>query len=211
MNSVEVPLQVRKRQMSLQQGEEDAKKRPHLHVHHPQQQQHETINEIPSLAPAYQPQPPQQPPQQQQQQQQHPKTGPYFFYSTLKDPSTLATVLDLPRLPRMRPARLADYRVKYWGERPVLVHEPFHQVEGMVYHVRSEEEAERLAEFQSERFWITRCRIQYLDAMAEEGEEEEVVGSVFEWGLGTAMGELSDVVVGKGEGEEGIPELVMSG
>ncbi|KAK2804151.1 hypothetical protein FQN50_006693 [Emmonsiellopsis sp. PD_5] len=204
MNSVEVPLQVRKRQMSLQQGEEDAKKRPLLHAQQlQQQQQQETINEIPTIpSPA--------PPPYQTQQQQQPKTGPYFFYSTLKDPSTLATVLDLPRLPKMRPARLTDYRVKYWGERPVLVHEPYHQVEGMVYQVRSEEEAGRLAEFQTERFWITRCRIQYLDGGGLDNvTAEEEVGSVFEWGLGTGLGELSDVVVGKRE--ESIPELVMSG
>lgn len=57
-----------------------------------------------------------------------------FFYGTLMDPATLARVLGLPDLPKLRPAKLAGYHTKLWGPYPAPLDDEHHrEVTGKAY------------------------------------------------------------------------------
>jgi hypothetical protein len=76
-----------------------------------------------------------------------PRLGSYFCYGTLMDPVLLSEILGLPEKPTLRPATLVGYSLKLWGQYPALLDgPPGVVVEGMVYDVEHENQAERLAE-----------------------------------------------------------------
>ncbi|PGH23342.1 hypothetical protein AJ80_02595 [Polytolypa hystricis UAMH7299] len=112
-----------------------------------------------------------------------PQAGSYFFYGTLMDPHMLAEILSLEEdiaavKSQLRPGSIAGYTCKLWGQYPALLAGPSSGsvVRGMVYNVRSDEHAARLAEYETRNYEVMPCRIRYLD-----GEElgEEVSGWVF--------------------------------
>lgn len=107
-----------------------------------------------------------------------PRTGPYFFYGTLMDPSILMEILNLMETPILRPAKIIVYSSKIWGQYPALVDGPQDSVvEDAMYEVQSEKHAARLAEYETKAYRTTPCRIRLTD-----GEEpSEVYGTTFKY------------------------------
>ncbi|RAH63895.1 gamma-glutamylcyclotransferase family protein, partial [Aspergillus aculeatinus CBS 121060] len=105
-------------------------------------------------------------------------TGPYIFYGTLADPSILGEVLGVAEKPQLKPAFLLGYACKLWGQYPALVEaEPGSVVRGVVYQVRTREDGERLAVYETENYRAERCRIRIVDG---EGSQE-VLGYTFKF------------------------------
>lgn len=107
-----------------------------------------------------------------------PPTGPYFFYGTLMDPSLLSEILELPTKPTLRPAKLAGYSLKLWGQYPALLGGfTGNIIQGMVYNVETEAIGGRLAEYETKAYRAAPCMIQFTDAQ----EPPEVDGWTFEY------------------------------
>ncbi|KAJ5371452.1 uncharacterized protein N7496_007544 [Penicillium cataractarum] len=90
-------------------------------------------------------------------------TGPYFFYGTLSDPSLLSEILDLSKNPELKPAYLVGYRCMMWGQYPALMDAPGMIVKGVVYHVCTQEDGEKLATYETNSYRVEACRIRYFD------------------------------------------------
>jgi gamma-glutamylcyclotransferase (GGCT)/AIG2-like uncharacterized protein YtfP len=113
-----------------------------------------------------------------------PSSGPYFFYGTLMDPFLLSEILDLPKRPTMRPAKIAGYSLKLWGQYPALVDgPPGSVVEGMVYNVEHGRHGEGLAKYETRAYRPVPCLICFTDG----GEPKEVMGMTFKY-AGTPTG-----------------------
>jgi hypothetical protein len=97
-------------------------------------------------------------------------TGPYFFYGTLTDPLMITEILELAEEPKLRPAHIVGYECKMWGQYPALLDSPGSIVEGAAYHVRTTQDAERLAAYETESYRAVPCRIRYTDG--EEPSED---------------------------------------
>ncbi|ROW00528.1 hypothetical protein VSDG_03215 [Cytospora chrysosperma] len=112
----------------------------------------------------------------------------YFFYGSLMDPSVLQGVLGLPERPVLKPAGLYGWHMKMWGRYPVLTDEgPIELTRGMVYEVEGSELKDRLAAYETERY--------YREQMCEisiDGVKETVTGKTFVW-----AGDLSGLREGK--------------
>ncbi|PWY94337.1 hypothetical protein BO94DRAFT_532280 [Aspergillus sclerotioniger CBS 115572] len=94
-------------------------------------------------------------------------TGPYFLYGTLTDPSMIAEILGLDEEPTLRPAYIMGYRCKLWGQYPV-------------YHVRSVEDGEKLAAYETNNYRASPCIIMYTDGkepVKEYGSTFKFVGN----------------------------------
>lgn len=103
-----------------------------------------------------------------------------FFYGTLMDPPTLASILRLPEPPVMRPAKVVGYHIKLWGPYPaLLVGPPLQPVEGLAYEVQSQEQLDRLSAYETSKYRIKACMIKFPSENG--GEEERVRGKVFVW------------------------------
>lgn len=106
------------------------------------------------------------------------QAGPYFFYGTLMDPNMLMEILDLEEEPTLRPAKIAGYSCKLWGQYPALINGPQGSiVEGAVYEVQSEGHAARLAEYETKAYRIVPCDIKFMDGK----EPAEVCGTMFRY------------------------------
>ncbi|KAA8652760.1 hypothetical protein EYZ11_013372 [Aspergillus tanneri] len=90
-------------------------------------------------------------------------TGPYFFYGTLTDPSMIAEILNLEKEPELRPAFILGYKCRMWGQYPALVDAPGSIVEGAVYLVRTAEDGEKLAAYETRNYCTESCLIRYSD------------------------------------------------
>ena len=112
----------------------------------------------------------------------------YFFYGTLKDPEMLAKVLRLPSgsAPQLRPAKIVGYGCKLWGPYPALVDMPRSgsTVSGMAYEVQSKEEADLLQAYETDKYTVAGCRINFQDG-------GDVSGLVFMWNA--SMSELKEM------------------
>ncbi|KAL4913444.1 hypothetical protein BDW62DRAFT_205552 [Aspergillus aurantiobrunneus] len=109
----------------------------------------------------------------------HP-TEYYFFYGTLKDPSLLARDLQLPEPPKMRRARVTGYHLNRWWRYPVLIEgPPLHSVDGVAYGIRSEEQRYRLITYETDKYRLDPCLIEFLDNA--NGVEEIAEGATFMW------------------------------
>jgi gamma-glutamylcyclotransferase (GGCT)/AIG2-like uncharacterized protein YtfP len=113
-----------------------------------------------------------------------PPTGLYFFYGTLMDPGMLMDILSLDEEPVLRPASITGYALKLWGQYPALV-EPEEatdqSVSGAVYHVRTEEDARKLADYETSNYRPQLCSIRYTDG--KEPTTAEVYAYIFVGGL----------------------------
>ncbi|KAE8314589.1 hypothetical protein BDV41DRAFT_533295 [Aspergillus transmontanensis] len=100
----------------------------------------------------------------------------YFFYGTLTKPTQLQRIIDLTEEPKLRRAKVIGYNIAKWGDYPALINGEQGQVaSGYAYLVRSEEEAGKLAEYETRAYKVAPCRIFFRD-----GEEpKEVGGKVF--------------------------------
>src|SRR5436190_12915156 len=72
----------------------------------------------------------------------------FFFYGTLRDPSTLAAVLNLQELPSVSSATIVGYETKSCGELLVLIDSVGKSVSGVAFTVQSMEEEERLHQYE---------------------------------------------------------------
>lgn len=91
-------------------------------------------------------------------------TGPYFFYGTLMDKGMLRDILGLTHTPQLRPAKIIGYTCRSWGQYPALVDgEMGEVVEGMVYQVTSQKDAERLAEYETSNYKARPVLVDYTD------------------------------------------------
>ena len=124
-----------------------------------------------------------------------PQIGPYFFYGSLQHAPLLSHILSLPTAtsptPVLRPAKILAHRIKLWGPYPALVQSttPTSEVHGMVYDVKTEEHARRLARYETERYEAMKMDLEYMDQEGGKGE-----CWVFRWcGLeGEGEGDLKD-------------------
>lgn len=90
----------------------------------------------------------------------------YFFYGTLRAPATLKRILDLPEEeePELRPAQIIGYALGKWGDYPALVDgEQGQVVSGSAYVVQSEEQAQKLAHYETKAYKVFPCQIRFTD------------------------------------------------
>ena len=101
----------------------------------------------------------------------------YFFYGTLKDPAMLKRILDLPEEePELRPAQIIGYALGKWGDYPALVDgEQGQVVSGSAYIVPSEEQAQKLAHYETKAYKVFSCQIQFTD----DKSPAEISGKTF--------------------------------
>lgn len=94
-----------------------------------------------------------------------PPVGLYFFYGTLMDPGMLRDILDLEERPVLRPALITGYACKLWGQYPALVQQetPDQSVAGAIYRVRTEADAQKLADYETSNYRPHPCSIRYTD------------------------------------------------
>ncbi|KAI9933318.1 hypothetical protein ASPWEDRAFT_30162 [Aspergillus wentii DTO 134E9] len=106
----------------------------------------------------------------------------YFFYGTLTTPQTLQRILDHTEEPTLRKAQITGFTVAKWGDYPTLINreqndeqEQEQVISGYAYLVQSDEEAQKLASYETKAYMVTSCWICFVD-----GEEPgEVRGRTF--------------------------------
>lgn len=82
------------------------------------------------------------------------------------DPRFLQKLLDLPEIPTLRSAKVTGYSLKLWGHYPALIDDPGGIIHGTVYHVDSEEAAQRLADYETKAYCVFPCTIIFTDEEA---------------------------------------------
>lgn len=115
-------------------------------------------------------------------------TGPYFFYGILIDPLMIAEILNLAGEPKLRPAYIVGYECKMWGQYPALLDSPGSIVEGAAYHVRTTQDGERLAVYETGNYCAEPCLLRYTDGK----EPSEDLGYTFKF-----VGDLSELSEGE--------------
>ncbi|PWY77297.1 hypothetical protein BO94DRAFT_196357 [Aspergillus sclerotioniger CBS 115572] len=99
----------------------------------------------------------------------------FFFYGMLSDPTTLAKVLKLRDRPALRPATIMEHGMKLWGEFPALLDgHPDTPIHGVAYEISSQEEEDRLVEYESDMYRKKGCVIEFRDG-------SKVPGVTFVW------------------------------
>lgn len=100
------------------------------------------------------------------------------------DPPTLASILQLPERPIMRPAKVVGYHIKLWGPyTALLVGPPLHPVEGLANEVQSQEQLDRLSAYETSKYRIKACMIKFPSENGGEGERVRGYGFCMEWGI----------------------------
>lgn len=100
----------------------------------------------------------------------------YFFYGSLMYPEMLRHALQLPELPRLRPAEVVGYHVKLWGSYSAFFDgESVEPVRRMAYEVEGGEQKDRLQNYETDCYRTSKCLI------CLDGEEEKVLGTIFMW------------------------------
>ena len=89
----------------------------------------------------------------------------YFIYDTLRAPTTLKRISNLPEEGlELRPAQIIGYVLGKWGDNPALVYDEQGQVvSGSAYLVRSEEQAQKLAYYETKAYKVFPCWILFTD------------------------------------------------
>lgn len=113
----------------------------------------------------------------------------------------LCDILDLKTEPQLRPATIAGYACKLWGQYPALLDSPEKVVHGDVYHVETEKPVERLASYETDNYRTDPCRIKYSDdkePVDDFGFVFKFVGNVRDlsdctFDLGTWLGRMKRV------------------
>ncbi|KAI9711407.1 MAG: hypothetical protein M1828_001923 [Chrysothrix sp. TS-e1954] len=90
--------------------------------------------------------------------------GWYFLFGTLRDPSMLSEILDLPSAPQLRPAYMIGYTRRKWGQYPALVDGPCGStVQGSAFYVPDENAAAKLAYYETDNYQYKPCNIRFDD------------------------------------------------
>lgn len=88
----------------------------------------------------------------------------YFFYGTLTNSQNLKRLLDLKEEPQLRKAQIVGYALAKWGDYPALIDgEQGQIVSGYAYLVCSEEEAQKLAYYETTAYTVAPLRITFTD------------------------------------------------
>jgi Gamma-glutamyl cyclotransferase, AIG2-like len=105
----------------------------------------------------------------------------YFFYGSLTDPHTLATVLKHRGPPQLLPAKIVGYSCMFWGQYPALLDgPPGAPVSGMAYEVQTPSERKRLEIYETSNYRLRPCLIELQGG-------REVDGSTFLWNADKAQ------------------------
>ncbi len=95
----------------------------------------------------------------------------YFFYGTLAEPEVLSQVLHLTpsNPPELHVAQIRGGCLTMWGGKyKALVHSPDGKdgppVQGWAFLVKSQEEEDALRHYETERYTVTRCEIEFLNS-----------------------------------------------
>lgn len=100
----------------------------------------------------------------------------YFFYGTLTAPKNLQRILGLPEEPQLRKSQIVGYALAKWGDYPALIDDKQDQiVSGYAYLVQSEEEAQKLAYYETNAYKVAPLRITFTD----DGSPARVRGKGF--------------------------------
>lgn len=127
--------------------------------------------------------------------------GYFFFYGTLMDPSTLASVMQVPTPPPMQPARVVGYSVKMNGPYPALVWgPPEHEVDGVACEILVREHFDRICGYE-EKYEANPC---YIELLGSDGLDT-IKGETFMWK--GDLGELRDGVFDLEVWREGMGEV----
>ncbi|RAL03173.1 gamma-glutamylcyclotransferase family protein [Aspergillus ibericus CBS 121593] len=103
------------------------------------------------------------------------QTRCFFFYGSLGDPTILTKVLRLRDRPALRPATIMEHGMKLWGEYPALLDgRPEIPIHGVAYEVRSQEDEDRLVEYETDMYRKKGCLIEFRDG-------SKVPGVTFVW------------------------------
>jgi Gamma-glutamyl cyclotransferase, AIG2-like len=99
----------------------------------------------------------------------------YFFYGSLADPHTLATVLKRRGPPRLLPAKIFGYSCMLWGQYPALLDgPPGAPVSGMAYEVQTPSDKKPSEIYETSNYKLRPCLIKFQDG-------REVDDSAFLW------------------------------
>lgn len=91
----------------------------------------------------------------------------------------LKWILDLPEEeePELRPAQIIGYTLGKWGDYPALVDGEQRQVvSGSSYIVQSEDQAQKLAHYETKAYKVIPCRIRFT---GDDKSPAEVSGKTF--------------------------------
>ncbi|KAN0073374.1 hypothetical protein V8E54_008594 [Elaphomyces granulatus] len=100
----------------------------------------------------------------------------YFFYGTLTAATNLKRIIDLQEEPRLRKAQLIGYALSKWGDYPALIDGKQGQlVSGYAYLVQCEEEAQKLAYYETNAYKVASCWVFFTDG----DEPSEAPGKTF--------------------------------
>ncbi len=112
---------------------------------------------------------------------------PYFFYGSLMDGKRLSQVLDLVEEPETRPAHIMGFRCMLWGPYPALIWSQGDIVHGVVYEVKSKEEARKLQHYETNLYRMRPCFLEYEDGTKRightfiwNGEQAELTEGTFD-------------------------------
>ncbi|OJJ77381.1 hypothetical protein ASPBRDRAFT_50283 [Aspergillus brasiliensis CBS 101740] len=129
------------------------------------------------------------------------RTGPYFLYGTLMDPTMLKEILSLnpQQGVHLRPGYITGYTCKLWGQYPAVVADGTYGtsassiVKGLVYRVESVEDGVKLASYETGWYQARPCEVVYTDGKVPEremghvfvfvGDEGELSEGVFDLGV----------------------------
>lgn len=88
-----------------------------------------------------------------------------FVYGTLMDPEVLQTILSLQETPTFEEGWIAGFRIKMWGIYPALVPCDEGRVSGMACRVETEEQFQRLAEYETSAYTWCGVRVRSTSRM----------------------------------------------
>lgn len=91
-----------------------------------------------------------------------------FFYGSLMHPTLLQTITGIPTPPITYSASITGWKIKIWGVYPTLVPSTSGRVLGVVWQCTSQEQFDRLEQYESSKYRWVEC-----EAVLEGGDREE--------------------------------------
>jgi gamma-glutamylcyclotransferase (GGCT)/AIG2-like uncharacterized protein YtfP len=88
---------------------------------------------------------------------------PYFFYGSLMDPEVLQSVLGLSETPKLQRGTISHFKIKMWGIYPEFVKAEGGIVEGMAWVVHTEEQLQRLQNYETSAYTSSYCIVDLAD------------------------------------------------
>lgn len=95
---------------------------------------------------------------------------PYFLYGRLDSHALVQRILGLSQPPTLHRASISDYEIKDWDRKDALIPSTGgRRVEGRVYMIMSNDEVEKLADYEGFAFEVCKCHITYANGEKCEG------------------------------------------